>query len=385
MREEDPAVPGCPREAVLETGDLADGPRWTGGGELLPERGVAGQEALPGVVRRAGRQLFTGALPGDHEAGAHRSMVEREDVHPPFLQDVVDGRLLVRIRTGGERRAARDLGEAGHPFEVPEDQGGMETGLDRGDREVPGQEAARSGGVDQQIGLEADGPPLMRSGEMPAAGQLFQAGQIDLFQDLDPGGSGLESEVVIHVLPQPVGIGDGVRGAGGHQQTALVGGAVGKRTSRLVAVEGESPLEPPAQVREARHPATPGGEGVEVVEAIARGEALQADRGERSGGLAEGETGVLLPVEEEHPVPLDLEDAGEDRAREAGADDGDPQDPPPQAAQPIRGSGDPERFMRSSRARRASAQCGQLAKRRTSQRSAVTIPRSRERSRASSS
>ena len=156
-------------------------------------------------------------------------MVEGEDVHPPFLQDVVDGRLLVRIGAGGERRAARDLGEAGHPLEVPEDQGGVEPGLDRGDREVPGQEAARAGGVDQEIGLEVDGPPLMRSGEAPAAGQLFQTGQIDLFQHLDPRRSGLAGEVVIHVLPQPVGVGDAVRGAGGHQQAALVGGAVGER------------------------------------------------------------------------------------------------------------------------------------------------------------
>ncbi len=236
----------------------------------------------------------------------------------------MDGRLLVRIGSGWESRAAGHLGEVGHPLEVPEDEGGVRLGLDSLNRQVPGQEPAGTGGVDQEVGLEMDGLFLVGPREAPAtAGPRLHAVEIHLFQDLDAGFSSLQHQVMIHVLPQPVGVRDGVRGARGHQEAALVGGTVGVGAPRRVAVEGEPPLEASAQVGEALFPPPPGGQGVEVVEAVARGETLQADRGERGGGFAEGEAGVPLAVEEEHAVPLFLEDAREDRSREAGADDGD--------------------------------------------------------------
>src|SRR6185312_7987164 len=124
-------------------------------------------------------------------------------------------------------------------------------------------------------------------------------------------------------------------------------------------------------------------QGVEVVEPVPRGKPLQADRGEPSRGFSEGKAGVTLAVEELHPVPLNRQDAGEDGASEAGADDRDSHQ---LQVQVVLGSARPVRFMRSSRAIRTSAHSGQIAKRRASQRSAVTIPpKDRERSRASSS
>ena len=323
MRQERPAFSGRPRQTVLEASDLSDRPRRTGGRELIPQRRIATEEAVPGGVRRQGSQLFPRALLGDHEAGADGAVIEGEDVHPPFFQDVMDGGLLIRVRTGGERRVG-DFRKVGEPFEVAEDEGGVRRRFNSGDREVAGEEAAGAGGVDQQVGFEADGSLLMRAVEVPAVSRpCFQAGQLDLFHHLDACRRGLEDEMVIDVRAQPVGVGDGVRGTGGHQDAALVGGAVGVGASRCVAVEGEAPLEAAAEMGEPLLPAPPGGEGVEVVEAVARGEALQADRGERRGGLAEGEARVAVAVEEQHLVPLHLEDAREDRAREAGADDGD--------------------------------------------------------------
>src|SRR5881409_1788617 len=101
-------------------------------------------------------------------------------------------------------------------------------------------------------------------------------------------------------------------------------------------------------MREPILPASPRGQGVEVVESVSRGEPLQADRGERRGRLAESEAGVALAIQELYPVPLDREDAGEDGAGEAGADDCDlhHRSWQPQATL---GSARPVRFMRCRR------------------------------------
>jgi hypothetical protein len=272
-------------EAMLEVGDFAQGPRGLGGGELVAQRGIALQDVRPGAVRRQIGRLAS----RNHEAGAHQAVIEGQGVHPAFLQEMVDGRLLVRIRPRWK------IGESCHTFEMPEDQRG--TGRrhwDAGDREVPRQEAARAGGVDQEVGLEADDLPLSSAREAPAAGRGLDVIQIHLFQDLDARLGRFQDEVVVHVFSQPVGIRDGVRGAGGYQHPALVS----KGLAWFVAVEGEAPLEPTAEVGQPLHPASPGGEGVEVFLAIARGEALQADRGQGRGRLAQGEAGMAGAVEQ---------------------------------------------------------------------------------------
>jgi len=226
--EERPAVSGGLREAVLEARDLADRPCGAGLSELVPQRGISGEEMLPGLIRGESRQIVPGSVLRDHEAGAHRAMVEGEDVHPSLLQDVMDGRLLVGIGAFGEGRIAGHLGEVGHSLEVSEDEGRMRLGFESVNREVPGQKAAGAGGVDQKVGLEANGLPVMRSSKVPAVSLSFHAVQVDTFQDLDSGLSGFQYEMMIHVLPQPVGVRDGVVGACRYQQTALVGWTVGE-------------------------------------------------------------------------------------------------------------------------------------------------------------
>jgi hypothetical protein len=67
-------------------------------------------------------------------------MIEGQDVHPAFFEDVVDRRLLVRIRSGGTTGA----GKVARAFEVPEDEHRVDPGLRPGDGEMASQKSAGS-------------------------------------------------------------------------------------------------------------------------------------------------------------------------------------------------------------------------------------------------
>ena len=220
----------------------------------------------------------------------------------------MDRRLFIRVRTDGERRAG-DGGKIGESLEMAEDQRGVRRRLQSGDRKLTSQESSGARGVDQQISLEANGLIVARSPEVPAVSRTcFQAGQLDLFDHLDARRSGLKHEMVIDVRAQPVRVRDGVRGAGGDEHAVIVGGAVGVGAAGRVAVEGEAPLEPAAEMGEPFLPASPGGEGVEVVRdrSVRRGApgrsrraAWRIRRGRNAGGGCGrgGEPGVPGPRE----------------------------------------------------------------------------------------
>src|ERR1041385_7676031 len=143
--------------------------------------------------------------------------------------------------------------------------------------------------------------------------------------------------------------------------------AIGKAPAGVMAVEREAALESASQLGEARDPAAVRREVIAVVQAVAAGEALEREVGERRARLADREARVRAALEQDDVVPLHGQDPREQGAREPRADDcyaHPPQLPAGPAA--------PVTLMRASRAARAPRQALQPGSRSTSQRSAVT-------------
>src|SRR5262249_5096920 len=111
--------------------------------------------------------------------------------------------------------------------------------------------------------------------------------------------------------------------AGRDQEPAVVVRTVPVGLSGAMGVEGEAALQAPPELREATNPAAVSGEVVEVREAVARGQPLQAESGQGGRGFAEGETRGATAADEGDLVPLSRQHPGEERAGKAGAHDGD--------------------------------------------------------------
>ncbi len=71
------------------------------------------------------------------------------------------------------------------------------------------------------------------------------------------------------------------------------------------------------------HPAAVGREVVQVGQPVAGGQPFEREAGERGRRLAEGETRMAAPLDQQHLLLLPQQRAGEDAAAEAGAEDGD--------------------------------------------------------------
>ena len=102
--QQQPALPGGARQAVLDPRHGAHREERLGGHELAADRRVALEEPRPqrGRVRGAlGEQPpRLGPMAVEQEAGAHHAVVEVEDVHPAEVEQVVEGGLVVRVGAG---------------------------------------------------------------------------------------------------------------------------------------------------------------------------------------------------------------------------------------------------------------------------------------------
>src|SRR5438093_4500956 len=214
------------------------------------------------------------------------------------------------------------------------------------------QEPARSGSVDHEV---------------DAQGFEHVGRDLDPIAILDARCDRGAHEVVVHVGPEPVIVGDLIVGTRGDEQTFRAQSGIGERASGVVAVEREAAFQPAAELGETGDPAAVRGEIVAIVQSIATGEPLEREVRQRRARLADREARMGPALEQDDIMPLDGEDAREQRAGEAAADDGYAH-----AGQCTAGSRRPQRFMRLIRATRSGRELSQAARRSISQTSAVT-------------
>src|SRR5437762_116956 len=146
----------------------------------------------------------------------------------------------------------------------------------------------------------------------------------------------------------------------------------------VMAKERKSAFQPAAQFGEACDPAAVRGEVVAIIQTVAPGEPLEREIRQRRTRLADREARVGPALEQYDVMPLDGEDAREQRAGEAAADDRYAhagQEPGARSREPVHS------FIDRSRATRCVRQPSQAGSRSISQRSAFTtadlIPRHR--------
>ena len=190
---------------------------------------------------------------------------------------------------------------------------------------------------------------------------------LDAVAVLHPGCHGCADEMMVHVGPKPVIIGDVIVGTRGDEQPLWTVPVAAERPACVMAIEREAAFQAAPQLGEARDPAAVRREIVTVVQPVATRQALESEIGERRARLPDREAGMRAALEQGDIVALDGEDASEQRAGEAAADDGYAH-----AAQVMGGSVRPVTFIRARRAMRALRQALQLGSRATSHRSTVT-------------
>src|SRR5262245_33372069 len=134
-------------------------------------------------------------------------------------------------------------------------------------------------------------------------------------------------------------------------------------------------------------PRSPRAERPDPIQAVTVAELFEQEVRQRRGRLADRETRMRVPLDEDGGAPEPPASDREKRAREAGSQDRDVEitlhgADPPQAAQETGGRTVWERFMVRRRLSRPLAQESHLENRETSQRSASTRPRARRRPKA---
>ena len=207
VRQEEPVLPGSAVESMLNPLVVTHGVETSRRLELSREARISREQPSPHGIGIAS-QLFDRRTVGSvaqHDAGAHRPVVERQDVHPAeAVEQVVDSGFFVGIGALLEHRAvaSRDVDERGGPLEVRKQQAALDRKRALGRPEVHrsgvGQPPRFTGAVDEVACREPD------AASVPSPGQPDPRADLDAVQHrpvevVDSFVNGPFDEVVIDV------------------------------------------------------------------------------------------------------------------------------------------------------------------------------------------